>query len=169
MRFDFPGHRCRETWSHSTKRFELSSSNTIFSMKECAGVLWSLIYITSDFKEKHISPPTEFSCFRRFIFKLWSDFFFKLSFGRTEESTWCLGCVNNRSPGMLWISHFKALCKATRTQIWSRCHSAWEQLIPRETTMYMEAHCRRQTSRCFRRQLAAFYDSRGIFTDPQKK
>lgn len=61
------------------QRPELFGSKAMGSRKKCAAVLWRLAYITSDFKEKYISPPTEFSCFRSTLIS------FKLIFVRPEE------------------------------------------------------------------------------------
>lgn len=63
----FPRPQVQKNMRSQPQRFELFSSKATRNMKECAGILWSLIYITSDFKEKCIPPPTDFSCFRRLI------------------------------------------------------------------------------------------------------
>lgn len=80
---------------------ELFGSRAICSIKERAAVLWRLTYITSYFKEKYISPPTEFSYFRS------SLIFFKLIFSRPEEYIQHSGCLSHVSPGTLWTSYFE--------------------------------------------------------------
>lgn len=95
-------------WSEH-QPFELFSSKTICSMKECAAGLWSLTYITSNSKERYISAPTEFSCFRGSLDFFWSSFLVEL------KSIFNIQVVV--SPGTLWTSCYESQGhRVTRTQ-----------------------------------------------------